>query len=191
MDITNTETQNAVHTPDCEESIPDTLRMVTPEDAARAGLRSIILTLGFDEVLVLGRIAERLRNGQQPGRRRADPLTGKGGIGRGKDAGMGSSSPGLFRSAAVLGGVDSDRRKLFRHRGKLGRGRGKSFRGPGTWVPTTGELHRASSEVSSRSPDALLRSWEARTRTSAERTASPEGLSDGQGRTTKVAGGSV
>jgi hypothetical protein len=39
--------------------------MVTPEDAARAGLRSIILTLGFDEVLVLGRIAERLRNGQR------------------------------------------------------------------------------------------------------------------------------
>ena len=26
--------------------------MVTPEDAARAGLRSIILTLGFHEVLV-------------------------------------------------------------------------------------------------------------------------------------------
>jgi hypothetical protein len=39
--------------------------MVTPEDAARAGLGSIILTLGFDEVLVLGRIAERLRKGQQ------------------------------------------------------------------------------------------------------------------------------
>jgi hypothetical protein len=39
--------------------------MVTPEDAARAGLRSILLTLGFDEVLVLGRIAERLRKGQE------------------------------------------------------------------------------------------------------------------------------
>jgi len=46
-------------------SIPDTLRMLTPEDAARAGLRSIILTLGFEEVLVLGRIAERLRRGQK------------------------------------------------------------------------------------------------------------------------------
>jgi hypothetical protein len=39
--------------------------MVTPEDAARDGLRSIILTLGFDEVRVLGRIAERLRRGQE------------------------------------------------------------------------------------------------------------------------------
>src|SRR5580692_3048482 len=88
MDIKSTEAQNVVHTPDCEpertesslcwtesvedyeaqrseESIPDTLRMVTPEDAARAGLGSIILTLGFDEVLVLGRIAERLRRGQE------------------------------------------------------------------------------------------------------------------------------
>jgi hypothetical protein len=81
MNINNTQTQNAVVAPDCEpertesvedygaqrseESIPDTLRMVTPEDAARAGLRSIILTLGLDEVLVLGRIAERLRKGQQ------------------------------------------------------------------------------------------------------------------------------
>ena len=88
MDIKNTEAQNVVHTPDCEApertesslrwtesvvdygaergaSIPDTLRMLTPEDAARAGLRSIILTLGFEEVLVLGRIAERLRRGQE------------------------------------------------------------------------------------------------------------------------------
>jgi hypothetical protein len=65
MDIKHTDTENAVHTPDCEESIPDTLRMVTPEDDARAGLRAIILTLGFEEVLVLGRLAERLQKGQQ------------------------------------------------------------------------------------------------------------------------------
>jgi hypothetical protein len=38
--------------------------MITPEDAARAGLRAIILDLGLHEVLVLGRIAERLRMGQ-------------------------------------------------------------------------------------------------------------------------------
>jgi hypothetical protein len=37
---------------------------VPPEDAARAGVRAILLTLGLDEVLVLGRIAERLRMGQ-------------------------------------------------------------------------------------------------------------------------------
>ena len=40
--------------------------MITPEDAARAALRSIVLTLGLEEVLVLGRIAERLRRGQEP-----------------------------------------------------------------------------------------------------------------------------
>jgi hypothetical protein len=39
--------------------------MITPEDAARASLRSIILTLGLEEMLVLGRIAERLRRGQE------------------------------------------------------------------------------------------------------------------------------
>jgi hypothetical protein len=39
--------------------------MVTPEDAARASLRSVILTLGFDELLVLGRIAARLKKGQE------------------------------------------------------------------------------------------------------------------------------
>jgi hypothetical protein len=65
MDIQNTAVQNVVPTPDCEEAIPDTLRMVTPEDAARAGLGSIILTLGLDEMRVLGRIAERLRRGQE------------------------------------------------------------------------------------------------------------------------------
>jgi hypothetical protein len=53
-------------------------------------------------------------------------------MGRTADA-MGSSSHGLFRASAVLGGLDSGRRKLIRHRGKLGRGRGKSLRGPGTW----------------------------------------------------------
>jgi len=65
MDSKNTLSHDAVHTPDCEEPIPDTLRMITPEDAARAGLRSIILTLGLEEMLVLGRIAERLRRGQE------------------------------------------------------------------------------------------------------------------------------
>jgi hypothetical protein len=39
--------------------------MITPEDAARAGLRSVLLTLGLEEMLVLGRIAERLRRGQE------------------------------------------------------------------------------------------------------------------------------
>jgi hypothetical protein len=39
--------------------------MMTPEDAARAGLHAVILSLGFHEVLVLGRIAERLRMGQE------------------------------------------------------------------------------------------------------------------------------
>jgi hypothetical protein len=53
MDTKNTLTRDAVHTPDCEESSPDTRRMVTPEDAARAGLHAIILTLGLDEMRVL------------------------------------------------------------------------------------------------------------------------------------------
>ena len=65
MNTENTAVQTEVLSPACEESIPDTLRMVSPEDAARAGLRAIILTLGFEEVLVLGRIAERLRKGQE------------------------------------------------------------------------------------------------------------------------------
>jgi len=51
--------------PSCEESIPDTLRMITPEDAARAALRDVVGDLGHDEVRVLTRIAERLRAGQR------------------------------------------------------------------------------------------------------------------------------
>jgi hypothetical protein len=39
-------------------------------------------------------------------------------MGRTSDA-MGSSSPGLFHASAVLGGFDSGRRMLIRHRGKL------------------------------------------------------------------------
>jgi hypothetical protein len=46
-----------------EESIPDTLRMITHEDAARAALRGIVCDLGLDEVRVLTRIAERLQMG--------------------------------------------------------------------------------------------------------------------------------
>jgi hypothetical protein len=87
MNINNTQTQNTVHTPDCEpertesslcwtesvedygaqrseESIPDTLRMIPTEDAARATLHSVACALGRDEVRVLMRIAERLRAGR-------------------------------------------------------------------------------------------------------------------------------
>src|SRR5580692_762984 len=64
MDIKNTEAQNVVHTPDCEEPIPDTLRMITPEEAARATLHGLAYNLGRDEVRVLMRIAERLRAGR-------------------------------------------------------------------------------------------------------------------------------
>jgi len=64
MNIKYTEAQNVVHTPDCEEPIPDTLRMITPEEAARATLHGLAYTLGRDEVRVLMRIAERLRAGR-------------------------------------------------------------------------------------------------------------------------------
>jgi hypothetical protein len=53
-----------------EEPIPDTLRMVAPEDAARATLNGIAGALSRDEVRVLVRIAERL----QAGRRAYGPL---------------------------------------------------------------------------------------------------------------------
>jgi hypothetical protein len=46
-----------------DEPIPDTLRMTTPEDAARAALNGAACELGRDEVRVLTRIAERLRAG--------------------------------------------------------------------------------------------------------------------------------
>ncbi len=58
------------HNPACEEPIPDTLRMITPEDAARAMLNGVACNLGRDEVRVLTRIAERL----QVGRRAYGPL---------------------------------------------------------------------------------------------------------------------
>jgi hypothetical protein len=51
--------------PPDDEPIPDTERMITYEDAARASLRTSILELGLDEVLVLDRLAERLRRGQR------------------------------------------------------------------------------------------------------------------------------
>jgi len=47
------------------EPIPDTLRMIAPEDVARAALDSIVGSLGRDEVRVLTRIAERLQVGSQ------------------------------------------------------------------------------------------------------------------------------
>jgi hypothetical protein len=69
------ENHTAVSTPEtnptaCEEPIPDTLRMITPEDAARAVLNGAASDLGRDEVRVLTRIAERLK----AGRRQYGPL---------------------------------------------------------------------------------------------------------------------
>ena len=49
----------------CEEPIPDTLRMVTPEDAARAALLDVADALGRDEMRVLTRIGERLKAGRR------------------------------------------------------------------------------------------------------------------------------
>jgi hypothetical protein len=51
--------------PDIEEPIPDTLRMIAPEDAARAALDGVVRSLGRDEVRVLTRIAERLHVGSR------------------------------------------------------------------------------------------------------------------------------
>jgi hypothetical protein len=48
-----------------DEPIPDTERMITYEDAARAALDGVICSLGCDEVRVLTRIAERLQVGSQ------------------------------------------------------------------------------------------------------------------------------
>src|SRR5580658_10311151 len=47
-----------------EEPIPDTLRMITPDDAARATLNGAAGNLGRDELRVLTRIAERLQAGR-------------------------------------------------------------------------------------------------------------------------------
>jgi alpha-D-ribose 1-methylphosphonate 5-phosphate C-P lyase len=52
------------HNPQCEEPIPDTLRTITPEEAARATLHGVVCDLGHDEVRVLTRIAEWLRAGR-------------------------------------------------------------------------------------------------------------------------------
>jgi hypothetical protein len=88
QEIKKTHTQEAAHTPDCEpertesslcwtesvedygaqrseESIPDTLRIITPEDAARAALYGVAGELGRDEVRVLTRIGERLKAGRR------------------------------------------------------------------------------------------------------------------------------
>jgi hypothetical protein len=51
--------------PPDDEPIPDTVRMITYEDAARASLRASIVALGIDEVRVLQRIADRLQDGQR------------------------------------------------------------------------------------------------------------------------------
>ncbi len=51
--------------PSCEEPIPDTLRMITADDAARATLNGAVESLGRDEVRVLTRIAERLALGRR------------------------------------------------------------------------------------------------------------------------------
>ena len=49
----------------CEEPIPDTLRLIPPEDAGRATLNGAVDNLGRDEVRVLTRIAERLVLGRR------------------------------------------------------------------------------------------------------------------------------
>jgi hypothetical protein len=59
-----THTKNPNNDPQCEEAIPDTLRMIAPEDAARATLHGVTCDLGCDEVRVLTRIAERIRAGR-------------------------------------------------------------------------------------------------------------------------------
>jgi hypothetical protein len=57
--------------PSCEESIPDTLRMMTPEDAARAALREVVGDLSHDEVRVLrprhaSQMSRTRKTGQSP-----------------------------------------------------------------------------------------------------------------------------
>jgi hypothetical protein len=51
--------------PPDDEPIPDTLRMISPEDAARDALEGVLCSLGRDEVRVLTRIAERLNTGRR------------------------------------------------------------------------------------------------------------------------------
>jgi hypothetical protein len=52
------------HNPHREEPIPDTLRMIAPEDAARATLHGVACNLGYDEMRVLTRIAEGIHAGR-------------------------------------------------------------------------------------------------------------------------------
>ncbi len=51
--------------PPDDEPIPDTLRMITPDDAARAELNGVAYGLGVDELRVLVRIGERLKLGRR------------------------------------------------------------------------------------------------------------------------------
>jgi len=57
---------------DPDEPIPDTLRMITPEDAARAALEGVVCSLERDELRVLTRIAERAQR-RPPSVRRPVP----------------------------------------------------------------------------------------------------------------------
>lgn len=58
--MNSTQTQHN-HSSREEESIPDTLRTITPEAAARAALNGVACHLGRDDVRLLTRIAELLR----------------------------------------------------------------------------------------------------------------------------------
>jgi hypothetical protein len=51
--------------PPDDDPIPDTLRMITPDDAARAALTGVACELGIDELRVLTRIGERLKMGRR------------------------------------------------------------------------------------------------------------------------------
>jgi hypothetical protein len=59
------DTNGALMPPDQDEPIPDTLPMITPEDAARATLDGVVRSLGRDEIRVLTRIAARLEVGRR------------------------------------------------------------------------------------------------------------------------------
>ena len=48
-----------------DDPVPETLRMLTSEDALRAALNGVVGSLGRDEVRVLTRIAERLQVGSR------------------------------------------------------------------------------------------------------------------------------
>jgi hypothetical protein len=52
-------------TPPDDEPIPETLRMITPDDAVRAELNGVACMLGVDELRVLVRIGERLKLGRR------------------------------------------------------------------------------------------------------------------------------